>query len=414
MPKAEKITTMEYNRTRSNLQNNKGVTLSKGQYQAMIKRQENDKIKQSKKLKISKYDDDASMKHDSCDKIFTDRTSLINKKDNSTKFYYTDVKRNSSRSFINKVHKVHQENQLKNCSMNNLTQPQKQTSISISSINTNTNSEFQKNNENQFYEAQKKNLKQPSVFERQWNSSKENVNLNPRIKEISTTAEANKNFFSMQNSAKSFTSFNTIHNQNNANFQNNSIQFNTTNNNNFFGGDLCQKTNSFDIGKCKNGYISNITHRKPVWNYSYRGNLANLIPNTAAPNNIVEKKQDVPIKPLVQHVNNLPGIIKKKIFKEDSTDKSYQFKRPKRLTKNYEVLQYHNKKLDSLVKVNCFKEKDLRMSKDFAQRIIYQQADNDVSTDEEQIVKATRSIYIAIRVALDNRNNDDKTTPIGY
>ena len=54
------------------------------------------------------------------------------------------------------------------------------------------------------------------------------------------------------------------------------------------------------------------------------------------------------------------------------------------------------------MRFNCFNESELRMGREYVQKVIPQCADNDVSTDEEQIVKATRSIYIAIRVALDD------------
>lgn len=101
--------------------------------------------------------------------------------------------------------------------------------------------------------------------------------------------------------------------------------------------------------------------------------------------------------------------VKKKIFKEDAftfnKDFTSPFKRPKRVTKNFEQLTFYNKRQERTNIFNCFPEKDLRIGKAYEQRIIEQEADNDVSTDEEQICKATRTIYISIRVAIEDAKN---------
>jgi len=137
---------------------------------------------------------------------------------------------------------------------------------------------------------------------------------------------------------------------------------------------------------------ANLGPPKPKWNYSYRKPLFGTFDNQPSQN---------PPKPVTKNQTT----VKKKIFKEDfSLNRSPQvvFKRPKRQTKNYQELNYWKKRTNELIKFNCFNENELRMGKEYVQKVIPQCADNDVSTDEEQIVKATRSIYIAIRVALDD------------
>ena len=102
--------------------------------------------------------------------------------------------------------------------------------------------------------------------------------------------------------------------------------------------------------------------------------------------------------------------VKKKIFKEDigctsAKEFTSPFKKPKKMTKNFAQLTFYNKRQDKTNIFNCFSEKDLKIGKQFEQRIIEQEADNDISTDEEQICKATRTIYISIRVAIEDSKN---------
>ena len=128
---------------------------------------------------------------------------------------------------------------------------------------------------------------------------------------------------------------------------------------------------------------------KPKWNYSYRRNFG----GTFESKNSAKPPTSIQAQP----------VVKKKIFKEDysfNRAENVLFKRPKRQTKNYEEVSYYRRRTSETLKFNCYKESDLRIGKEFSNKLIPQGADNDASTDDEQIIKATRSIYIAIRVAL--------------
>ena len=118
------------------LKTQNGVTLSKGQYLAMLKRQENTKHKINLRNtntctpnNIQNTKVDEHVKSDTVDKLFSDRTSLVNKK--IQKSYNTELNQKQPMNSMKNNYVInHSGSRIQNHNLNNYSSTQSFTHLS--------------------------------------------------------------------------------------------------------------------------------------------------------------------------------------------------------------------------------------------------------------------------------------------